>query len=91
MESIVGLEDQLSMMGEIVGNEPYQEEKTLNDDFDDEDDDEEEEEVENRRTRFHRTFEVAKSTDTQGYTMSTPISKSRRSIQDLIASSWAYF
>jgi len=91
MESIVDLEDQLSMIGENVGNELYQQEKALNDDFDDEDDDEEEEEVENRRSRFHRAYEVAKSTDTQGYTMSTSMSKSRRSIQDLTASSWAYF
>mmetsp|Transcript_5199 Transcript_5199/g.10999 ORF Transcript_5199/g.10999 Transcript_5199/m.10999 type:complete len:416 (+) Transcript_5199:393-1640(+) len=62
----------------------------------DEDDDDDDHEIELDRTaRFRRAFEMAKSTDTQGYIHSASSSdgddSTQRSVQDLAAISWAAF
>lgn len=62
-------------------------------DVDDDDDDDDEFELD-RTARFRRAFEMAKSTDTQGYIHSASSSdgdSSQRSVQDLAAISWAAF
>lgn len=60
------------------------------DDESDEEDDYDEDEDDNRRSRFERAYQTAKSTDMQGYTFSST-GLYDRSIQDLTALSWAYF
>ena len=58
---------------------------------DDDDEEEEEEDANDRRSRLERAFKVAKSTDSQGYTITNSDLPNVRSIQDLTALSWAYF
>lgn len=66
------------------------------DDEDDDDDDMDEEDDDSLRNRFERALKSAKSSDMQGYRISSsPVdpltSKKLRSVQDLTALSWAYF
>merc|ERR1719148_598485 len=92
MESIIEIEDQLDILD---GGESVEEELGVQDDDYDDDDDDDDDEVDNRRYRFERAYQVAKSTDMQGYKTTLLSSKSdkknSRSIQDLTALSWAYF
>lgn len=68
----------------------------LDSEYDDEEDDEEED-VDytnaDRLTLFREAYQIAKATDTQGYTISAQTSpeESERSAQDLTAISWAAF
>jgi len=82
----------------------------LNDDDDDDDDDDDNDdflddnEEENPKRLFEKAFQIAKSSDTQGYTIqlssttetaeadvdATSKNAKNRSIQDLTALSWAY-
>ena len=65
----------------------------------DHDDDEEDIDEDSPRAIFQRALRVAKSSDTQGYRITTSLGSSSgssegsnmRSIQDLTALSWAYF
>jgi len=92
MDSIIELEDQLAVLdGGEAGDEGV-----LNDDDDEkedeEEDDDDDDELDTRRSRFERAYQIAKSTDMQGYkTTSESDEKNNRSIQDLTALSWAYF
>ena len=69
------------------------------DDEDEDDDDDDEDESTDRTLRFHKAYEIAKSTDTQGYmTKSTTSTNTQnqttqyeRPVQDLTALSWAAF
>ena len=65
------------------------------DDDDEDDDDDDDDEYENVRSRLQKAFQIAKSSDMQGYRISSTdpetSSKKMRSIQDLTALSWAYF
>ena len=68
----------------------------LDEDDEEEDSDEEEElddDKDNLRSWFQKAFNFVKSTDTQGYRISSsPSSGTKmRSIQDLTALSWVYF
>lgn len=82
------LEEELQM-GEI-----YDDDDEV-DDFDDDDDDDDSDYGDNTRSRLLRAFKIAKSSDAQGYRISSNDSLSNgskvRSIQDLTALSWAYF
>jgi len=103
MDSIIKLEDQLVLLGgstdELESNAAVTERRILEAEMemidDDDDDDDDDDEVDNRRSRFERAYQVAKSTDMQGYksTLSStePDEKNSRSLQDLTALSWAYF
>jgi len=68
------------------------------DDDDDDDNDDDDDEMLDRAARFREAFRLAKSTDTQGYTVSSPTMPATstgaaaiRSAQDLTAISWAAF
>lgn len=111
--SILELEQKIESLGDDVQGEFIESEATLRrklleaeleidgdeEDDDEEDDDEDESDEYDERKMLERAFQLAKSTDTQGYRISssTPESTSSsseammRSIQDLTALSWAYF
>jgi len=63
------------------------------DDDDDDYDDDDFDEATDLNSALKRATKIAKSTDTQGYTIVSPTSQaqSQTSIQDLTALSWAYF
>ena len=68
---------------------------TEEDDDDDEDDDDEDDDVTfaDRRRRFQKAYQVALSTDTQGYCVASPnqMKTTERTAQELTAISWAAF
>ena len=90
--AIAKLEDRFYMTEEDDDdNEEEEEDDDTDDEEDDDDDDDDDDQLMDRLGRFREAFDIALSSDTQGYQVKAGSSVEERSPRDLMAISWAAF